>query len=105
MIVKRQLALVAVAEEALWIAKNNPRAAEQFIQAVEITLKTLEFMPRAGHAYLRQDDRIQGIRMQPVRRYPTYLVFYRPLSTGIEFVWLVHGARDIASAMRMAGLL
>ena len=105
MIVKRPRALAAVAEEALWIARENPPAALRFLQAVELTLKTLEFMPRAGRAYVRPDERLQGLRVQPVRHFLNYLVFYRPLPEGIEFVWLVHGARDIARAMRMVGLL
>lgn len=43
--------------------------------------------------------------MQLVRRFPNYLVFYRPVPEGIEFVWLAHSARDIAHAMRIVGLM
>jgi plasmid stabilization system protein ParE len=80
-------------------------AAQRFIRAVERTLKTLEFMPRCGHAYLRADDRLQGLRMQSVRGFPHHLIFYRPLVNGIEFVWLVHSARDIVRAMQQVGLV
>jgi plasmid stabilization system protein ParE len=104
-IIKRSPALAAVVEEALWIAAGNLAAAERFICAVERTLKTLEFMPHCGRLYLRADDRLQGMRMQSVRGFPHHLIFYRPLSNGIEFVWLVHTARDIVRAMQRVGLI
>ncbi|MGH9438287.1 MAG: type II toxin-antitoxin system RelE/ParE family toxin, partial [Terriglobia bacterium] len=31
----------------------------------------------------------------PVKDFPKYLIFYRPIRDGIEVVRVIHGARDI----------
>jgi toxin ParE1/3/4 len=37
------------------------------------------------------------MRWFPVKGFPNYLVFYRPILRGIEVVRVLHGARDIAA--------
>jgi hypothetical protein len=40
-----------------------------------------------------------GIRYLVVLRYPNYVVFYRPLSDGVEIPHILHGARDLGAIL------
>ena len=54
-------------------------------------------MPGMGR--LREFDRpdLADIRSWPVGGFEDYLIFYRPVPTGIDVLRVVHGARDIAA--------
>ena len=47
-----------------------------------------------------RDKALRDMRYYPIRGYRNYLVFYFPLEDGAEIVHVIHGARDIASALR-----
>ena len=87
-VVEREPALATRTEVGYWIVKDNPLATGRFPDAVAITLKAMEFMPAAGRAYLRSDERRLGVTMQPVRR----------ISTASSFT-----ARYLAESIRVAG--
>jgi toxin ParE1/3/4 len=47
--------------------------------------------------YIESTDAfLAGLRFLPITKFPTYLLFYRPLDDGIELIRVLHGARDIA---------
>ena len=43
---------------------------------------------------------VADLRFWPIKRYRNYLVMYRPLDDGVEIIRVLHGARDLAAAMR-----
>jgi len=76
--------------EAIWlfIAQDNPEAADRFIRAVVSRFPMLASMPKAG----RQREELSArLRSFPVGN---YVIFYRPMENGIEIVRVLHGARD-----------
>jgi toxin ParE1/3/4 len=93
---KRPQALVDVDEQARWIADDNPDAARRFRKAVEQTLEVLAAMPGVGVGRRYKDPALKGLRMHPVQGFPTHLLFYLPLSDGVELVRVLHGWRNIA---------
>jgi toxin ParE1/3/4 len=99
MIVKRSIALASVAAHALWIADDNPRAAERFLDAVERTLRTLERNPMSGIAFDTVVPELQGLRKLRVSGFPRHLIFYQPIRGGIRFVKLLHTSRNIPDAL------
>jgi toxin ParE1/3/4 len=72
-----------------YIAQDNPARAVTFVQEFHETFTQLAEMPLSGSArpYLGP-----GIRVRPVGR---YVVYYRPVSDGVEIVRVLHSARDV----------
>lgn len=76
--------------EAIWlfIAQDNPEAADRFIQVIVSRFPMLASMPKAG----RQREELSArLRSFPVGN---YVIFYRPMENGIAIVRVLHGARD-----------
>lgn len=73
----------------LYIAKDNLDAADALIDNFEAKSKRLAQNPKLGPT---RDDIAPGMRMFPVGN---YLLLYREVSTGIELVRVVHGARSL----------
>ena len=76
-----------------YIAADNPRAAERFLRAVEATFEKLADMPGLGAEWDEFETPILNLRFWPLPRYRNYVIFYRPLSDGVEIVRVVHGSR------------
>ena len=72
-----------------WIAEHNLGAACDFYDDVDRVLKLLSQHPLLGEAV---DDLAPGVRRHSLG---TYLLFYRPLSDGVELIRVLHGSRDI----------
>jgi toxin ParE1/3/4 len=72
-----------------FIAHDNIRAADALLVRVEAAFDMLAANPLAGRA---RDDLAPKIRSFPVGN---YIVFYLPLSDGIEVVRVLHGRQDI----------
>ena len=92
--------LAPAIEGVLWdiwsfIARDNPDAATRVIEATGETFKALAATPSLGVARKYRNPRLRDVRFFPVSGFETYLIFYRPISDGIEVLHLYHGARDL----------
>ncbi|MGE5203673.1 MAG: type II toxin-antitoxin system RelE/ParE family toxin [Acidobacteriota bacterium] len=71
----------------LYIAEDDPVAADRMADAIEGACLRLGRNPKLGPA---RPDIARGLRYVPVGR---YLVLYRIIEGAIEVVRIVHGAR------------
>lgn len=72
-----------------YVANDSPVSADRLIDSIADVCGTLADSPAIGRS---RDELAQGLRSFPVGR---YVVFYRPVSNGIEVIRVLHGARDI----------
>jgi toxin ParE1/3/4 len=72
----------------LFIAQDNPEAADRFIRLIVSRFPTLASMPYLGR---QRAELSPGLRSFPVQR---YIIFYHPREDGVEIVRVLHGARD-----------
>lgn len=82
---------------ASYIALDSLRNAERFLAHASETFQTLADMPGIGTACQFPHSPLKDIRRWPVKRFESYLVFYRPADgeAAIEVIRVVHGARDL----------
>lgn len=73
---------------ALYIAADNPVAAQAWFDDIHRRFQRLAAMPEMG---TRRDDVRPGLRLFPVGR---YLVLYRLVGSNVEIVRVIHGARQ-----------
>jgi toxin ParE1/3/4 len=78
---------------SIWdfIAHDKIRAADALLVRIEAAFDMLAANPLAGRA---RDDLAPKIRSFPVGN---YIIFYLPLSDGIEVIRVLHGRQDIDS--------
>ncbi|MBA2402947.1 MAG: type II toxin-antitoxin system RelE/ParE family toxin [Bradyrhizobium sp.] len=78
---------------SIWqfIADDNLKAADAMIDRIEAAFDMLAEAPLAGRA---RDDLKSNLRSFPVR---SYVIFYVPVSDGIEVVRVMHGRQDIGA--------
>ncbi len=88
-IVKHPQALQDLDDIWDYIAEDNPRAADSFIDKIESKCITLANHPEIGP---RCETLSPALRFLAIN---SYLIFYHPLDDGIEVVRVLHGARDI----------
>jgi toxin ParE1/3/4 len=77
----------------LYIAADNPDAADRLLDEMDETLRLLSSAPGLGRA---RDDIVPGLRYFPIGN---YLILYEALPDGITVVRLVHGARQLAQLL------
>ena len=82
------------------IANENLSAALRFQDRVRETYDRIATWPQIGARVRVRDEALRDMRYYPIRGYRNYLVFYLPLEGGAEIVHVIHGARDIPSALR-----
>jgi toxin ParE1/3/4 len=87
-------------EDELWeiwsfIAKDNPQAAADVVEAVHDTLKLLASNPRIGKQRAFRNPRLKDIRSFPVSGYGNYVIFYRIVADGVQAIRVYHGARNL----------
>jgi len=81
-------ALAEIQEISSHIEADSPRAAEAVVAQIEHTVKLIGDLPEIGTLKYR------GIvRMQTVRRYRQYLVFYAIKANEVVILNVRHGAR------------
>jgi toxin ParE1/3/4 len=76
------------------IAEDSLEASDRFLQAAEATFRCLAETPEIGSLCPFKNPPAADIRVWPVRRFNSHLIFYRPESNGIYVVRVIHGARD-----------
>ena len=72
--------------DEIWdfIAKDNPEAASQVIDAARETFKALALNPGIGKPRGFRDQRIRGIYVRAVAGFDRYRIYYRKISDGIQ---------------------
>lgn len=75
----------------VYIAQDNPDAADHLLDAFEKKFELLAGQPRLGAA---RSDIAPGLRHCPTGN---YLILYREIDDGIEVVRIVHGARRLGN--------
>ncbi len=72
-----------------FIAHDNLDAAQRFLAAAQDAFTRLNRMPELGVL-----AHFENIRFWPIAHFRNHLIFYRPISDGIEIVRVLDGARD-----------
>ncbi|HYV29151.1 MAG TPA: type II toxin-antitoxin system RelE/ParE family toxin [Candidatus Eisenbacteria bacterium] len=72
----------------LYIAQDNPDAADKFIRTIVSRFPTLASMPYLGRS---REELSINLRSFPVGN---YIIFYRPMENGVEIARVLQGAMD-----------
>ena len=101
-ILKRPQAKRDIIKSALYIAEDNQRAAEEFLDTLEKTFEDLSKMPNMGVGRDYVNPRLKGMRMWPVPNFEKYLIFYLRTKKSLEIVRLIHASRNIEEIFKQA---
>lgn len=93
-VVIRPRALADLAEIWAYIAENSPAHADAFAARIDHRFHASARQPEMGRA---RPELGKNLRSFVVGR---HVIFYLPLSKGIEVVRVLHGARDIETAFQ-----
>jgi toxin ParE1/3/4 len=80
----------------LLIGAENLDAADRFLTAAKESFDLLRRHPRIGR--LRSFS-VPGVRSWLIPDFQNYLIFYLPTGTEVQILAVLHGARDLASAL------
>ena len=97
---KRLDASLAVWEIADRIARDNPVAAEEFIQAVDASFEFLARFPQSGDVVRTRKKHLRGIRLWQVKGFRNYVILYRTSDAEVEILTVFHGARNLLRVLR-----
>ena len=88
-----------IVELAVYIGRDSVGAADRFIDATDETFVMLAESPLLGATYPTKNPRLEDIRVHRVKGFPNHLTFYFVRQNGIEVVRVLHGARDLDTAL------
>ena len=74
----------------VYIARDNPAAADRVYQAAEKTFEALASMSGVGTIYRSKRTKLRDLRFFPVKQFPNYVIYYREISEGIEIIRILH---------------
>lgn len=95
-IVVRPAAVRDLEEQAEYLARQgSTEAAVRFYRAAERTFTLIASQPEMGRVRPFRRAALAGVRVFPLQGFQRHLIFYRPLTDGIEVLRVLHGARDI----------
>lgn len=80
-----------------WLTEENSYIVKPFLEQLQNSFELLADHPEIGHLRSYQNPVLKNIRMFPVKKYSSYLIFYQPNPTEIQIIRVLHGARDIAN--------
>jgi toxin ParE1/3/4 len=83
-------------EIGLRIVEENPDAADRFFAAAKLAFELLETFPYLGR--LRSFS-LPAVRSWPIPDFQNYLIFYLPTPPEIHILAVLHGARDLSTAL------
>jgi len=81
-----------------YIAENSETAADRVEQAIYDACAFLAEGPHRGHT--RPDLTQRSLRFWTLTRYPNYTVVYRPATTPLQIVAVLHGKRNIQRVLK-----
>jgi toxin ParE1/3/4 len=88
-ILRRPRAASDIAEIWDYIAEDSLAQADAWVDRLDATLSTLANYPLMGRV---REELSPGLRSLPFGR---YVIFYQPLTDGIDVIRVLHAARDI----------
>ncbi len=84
----RPQAVEDIASIALFIAADNPHAAQTWADGIQKSCRRIGDMPGIGAP---RPEVTAGLRILPVGN---YLILYVQTETGVDVLRVIHGARD-----------
>jgi toxin ParE1/3/4 len=78
----------------VYIARNNPEAADRTYQSAEKTFETLAAMPEIGTVYWTSRARLKGLKFFAVKQFHNYVIYYREIADGVEIVRVLHARME-----------
>jgi toxin ParE1/3/4 len=96
-VLKTPEAELDLVEIAAYIEADNPPAAERLLDHLDEKLRLLSEFPGLGRA---REELAESLRSFPVGK---YVIFYLPLSDGINVIRVLHGSRNIRRLMFRGG--
>jgi toxin ParE1/3/4 len=99
--IRAEEAVRDMADIHLFIAVENPAAAERFLAALQLSFRTLAQWPEVGPRYQSNRAGLSGMHFWPVRRFANYLIFYRVTAAPrrLHIIRILHGARDVPQVL------
>jgi toxin ParE1/3/4 len=95
-IVQRTQSWIDILNCAERIEADSPNAAERFFDAIEESFEFLSRFPEAASVIETEDDRVAGLRLWPMKRFPRHLILYRYRDDRVEVLRIIHASQDIA---------
>jgi toxin ParE1/3/4 len=79
-----------------FLLERNERAARMFLSETRKAFDMILKIPGIGRRWESPIAELKELRVTTVsRRFHDYLIFYRPVSDGVQIVTILHGARDL----------
>lgn len=76
------------------IARDNLEAGLRLYGLAEETYQMLGDMPYMGAIYHTNKSELMGMRYIPIKEYSRYLVFYKPIDSGVDVIRVLHARMD-----------
>jgi toxin ParE1/3/4 len=87
-------------DQAAYLASQaNLETALRFYDAARSTFAPPASMPGIGEQWPSANPRLAGLRVWRIKGFENHLIFYRPCDDGINFVRILHAARDLNNAL------
>ena len=93
-------ALLDVADIFQYFRAIDPRLAARFYDAFDATLPLIERAPQSRARLVIEGCEHLDYRCRRPKGFENYLIFYRITETAVEIVRVLHGSRDLESALR-----
>ncbi|HKI14655.1 MAG TPA: type II toxin-antitoxin system RelE/ParE family toxin [Roseiarcus sp.] len=93
-VVLSRLAESDLTEIWLFVAQDDPTAADRLLDRIHSKCRALAMRPKAGRRRPELDREIRSLVAG------NYVIFYRESAEGIEVARVLHGRRDIARLFR-----
>lgn len=91
----RPIAAQDIEEIIDYLIQENTSAAQHFIKDLEDSFELLANNPKIGTQRDYRSQALSGMRMFPLKKFSSYLVFYLADKQTIDIVRVIHGHRDI----------
>ena len=83
-----------------FIARDKVEPAERFLRVAEESFRLLAANPLVGQKWDSPLAKLRGIRVYTMpAAFRNYLIFYRPIESGVEILTVLHGSRDLAAVL------
>jgi toxin ParE1/3/4 len=99
-VIRRPLARLDLIDEATYLEENaSLEIAERFLDAAEETFVNLARLPLIGSTRPWLSSELTELRQWRVKDFEDLLIFYLPLSNGVEVVRVIHAKRDLPAIL------